>query len=106
MRAFIIVAVATVVTVAVTLTAQTNTRSIVQDRSVCLPYEPSGLTLDAVENGAWRLLRDDGAIFRLFDNREDADAGLAIAKEHTQLCYIGKSNSRPNRAAYIMEYWK
>jgi len=25
---------------------------------------------------------------------------------HTQLCYIGKDNGRPDRERYIMEYWK
>jgi hypothetical protein len=64
------------------------------------------LRLDPLQNGVWRLSRADGAIFKVFDNREDADAGLAVAKAHTQLCYIGKSNTRPNRMDYIMEYWK
>lgn len=58
--------------------------------------------------GEWNneLRRGDDAIFKLFANREDAHAGLAVAKEHTQLCYIGRGLTRPDRARYIMEYWK
>jgi hypothetical protein len=29
-----------------------------------------------------------------------------VAKEHTQLCYIGKGNTEPDRQRYIMTYWK
>jgi len=87
--------------------AQSNTKPITIGRSVCAPYDPAGLRLVEIERtGDWQLQRGDGAIFKLFATREDAEAGLAVAREHSQLCYIGKSNSRPNRANYIMEYWK
>lgn len=96
-----------VATVAATLTAQSNTRSITQGRSTCVPYDPASLKLvESQSRGDWQLQRGDGAIFKLFASREDAEAGLAVAKEHSQLCYIGKSNTRPDRAIYIMEYWK
>lgn len=96
-----------VLALAATLAAQTNTAPVVQGRSVCVPYDPAGLKLEEIAgSGTWRLLRADGAIFKLFADREDAEAGIAIAKAHTQLCYIGKSNTKPNRINYIMEYWK
>ena len=69
------------------------------------PQPPAGLKLvELPRSGDWQLLRADGAIFKLFANREDAEAGLEVAKGHTQLCYIGKSNTRSNRKDYIMEY--
>ena len=76
-------------------------------RAVCVPYNPGTLQIAEIGNsGTWRLQRDDGAIFFQFADREDAEAGLAVAKAHTQLCYIGKSNTRANRLDYIMTYWK
>jgi hypothetical protein len=93
-----------VVGVASQLTAQ---KPVASGRTICVPYDPATLQLTEVERtGTWRLQRDDGAIFKVFADREDAEAGLAVAKEHTQLCYIGKSNTRPDRQLYIMEYWK
>ena len=87
--------------------AQTNSAPATQGRSVCVPYDPLGLKIEQSGKGTdWRLIRADGAIFKVFADREDALAGLAVALEHTQLCYIGKSNTRTNRQDYIMEYWK
>lgn len=85
---------------------QTNASPRVDGRSICVPYDPAGLTITDIGGGAWDLRRADGAIFKNFDNRHDAEAGLAVARLHTQLCYIGKSNTRPDRGRYIMEYWK
>jgi len=89
------------------LAAQSNTGPVTHGRSVCVPYDPAGLKLVQLpRTGDWQLQRADGAIFKLFANREDAEAGLAVAREHTQLCYIGKGNTKPDRRNYIMEYWK
>ena len=90
--------------VAVHVAAQ---KPITAGRSVCVPYDPSTLKLTEIgSTGTWRLQRGDGAIFEQFADREDAEAGLEVAKRHTQICYIGKSNTRPNRADYVMTYWK
>ena len=89
---------------AVSLLAHKPTSS---GRAICVPYNPDTLKIAEIGNsGTWRLQRDDGAIFFQFADREDAEAGLAVAKSHTQLCYIGKSNRRANRLDYIMTYWK
>lgn len=96
-----------IVAVAVTLGAQSDTGAVTRGRSTCVPYDPSGLKLvELPGKGHWQLRRGDGAIFQTFVNREDAEAGLAVAKEHTQLCYIGKGNTEPDRQRYIMTYWK
>ena len=93
-----------VVAAAVQLAAQ---KPITTGRSVCVPYDPATLKLSEIRGtGTWRLQRDDGAIFEQFADREDAEAGLEVAKRHTHICYIGKSNTRPNREDYVMTYWK
>lgn len=61
---------------------------------------------DSSKNGHWQLSRADGTRFRTFASREDAEAGLAVARENNQLCYIGKSNTLPDRERHIMEYWR
>jgi hypothetical protein len=85
-------------------------RAIGEERRAALAEVQSslvaGLKITDIGGGAWDLRRADGAIFKNFDNRDDAEAGLAVARLHTQLCYIGKSNTRPDRGRYIMEYWK
>ena len=93
--------------VAVQLAAQTDIRPATTGRSVCVPYDPAGLKVTEIKHtGRWRLQRDDGAIFQVFADREDAEEGLRVAKRHTHICYIGKSNTLPNRENYVMTYWK
>jgi hypothetical protein len=87
-----------------TLVAQSSMSPYFDGRSVCVPYDPARLQLVQETNGTFRLQRHDGAIFRGFVDREDAEAGLAVARQYKEWCYIGKSNTRPNRLQYIMEY--
>ena len=90
-----------------TLIAQSNTKPFTIGRSTCTPYDPATLKLQEIKaTGTWRLQRGDGAILIGFANREDAEAGLEVARGFTQVCYIGKDNTRPNRRDYMMEYWK
>ena len=70
----------------------------------CIAYHPATLRLTAAAGGTWKLEREDGASFRLFANRPDADAGLAVFKEHNSLCYIGRGNGLPDRTRYVMEF--
>src|SRR6185295_16332219 len=88
-----------------TVVGQTDAGAIHDGQSICFPYNPATLQLFE-EHGDWQLNRADGARFRVFATREDAEAGLAIEKENNQLCYIGKSNTRPQRDRYVMEYWR
>ncbi len=41
----------------------------------CIPYNPATLKLEDAGSGPWTLLREDGASFRGFANRPDAEAG-------------------------------
>jgi beta-lactam-binding protein with PASTA domain len=71
----------------------------------CIAYNPS--TLRIVDEGAqgW-LLTDGRSRMLMLDNEEDARKALALAQNHTQQCFIGRNNQRPNRKDYIVEYWK
>jgi hypothetical protein len=104
MKRILVAACAALVGVGGTLLAQAGMRPFADGRSICVPYDPEKLALSQQSNGTWLLSRHDGAVFRAFVDREDAEAGLAIAKQHKQWCYIGKSNTRPDRLTYIMEY--
>jgi hypothetical protein len=104
MRQTLVLASAVLLGVTGTLAAQSGMAPYADGRSVCVPYDPARLQLVEEENGTWRLQRHDGAVFRGFVDREDAEAGLAVARQYKEWCYIGKSNTRPGRMQYIMEY--
>lgn len=73
----------------------------------CIPYDGSRLSIiDEGERG-W-LLSDDGGNHRMamFDNEPDAALGLEVARQHNQMCFIGRNNRRSNRKTYIVQYWK
>jgi C1A family cysteine protease len=69
-----------------------------------LPYDPRALRM--VDEGArgW-LLTDGRSRMKMFDNREDARNGLAVARRHTRHGFVGRDNPRPKRSTYLMEYW-
>ena len=72
----------------------------------CVPYNPA--TVGVFDRGAlgWRM-EDGNHAMVLFDNQLDANRGLIVARTAAgRLCYIGRGNSRPNRAEYIVEYWR
>lgn len=104
MRKILVLASAVLLGVTGTLVAQSSMAPYTDGRSICVPYDPARLQLVQETNGTWRLQRHDGAIFRGFVDREDAEAGLGIARQYKEWCYIGKSNTSPNRLQYIMEY--
>jgi hypothetical protein len=72
----------------------------------CTPYEAASLRLTASTNSTWLLERNDGARIRAFANRADADAGLAVFKQHREWCLIGRGNTfpEPSHSEYIMEF--
>ena len=108
MGRFVGITVAVILVCALAMVAgQSNTRPYTDGRSSCTPFDPGTLKVVEVRDGTdWQLRRGDGAILKVFANRADADAGLAVARNHSQLCYIGKNNGRPSRERYMMEYWK
>jgi len=71
----------------------------------CIPYNPASLSI--IDQGANGWLLTDGTIaMRLFDTQADAQLGLQVAQAHTQQCFIGRSNTRPEHSRYVWEYWQ
>lgn len=71
----------------------------------CIQYNPYTLQIEDKGEKGWRLT--DGRIWlQILDNREDAEAALALAQQHNYQCFIGRNNRRPDRVRYILEYWK
>lgn len=70
----------------------------------CRSYNPANIRI--VDEGAngW-LLTDGISRMDILDNLEDAEQALGLAREHSSRCFIGRGNNRPNRRAYILEYW-
>src|ERR1700741_3973170 len=54
---------------------------------------------------AWFLV-DNLSRMLMSASQTDAQNALAVAKRHTAQCFIGRGNARPNRADYIVGYWK
>ena len=76
-------------------------------REDCIRYNPEALEVIYEGERGW-LLTEDGGRHRMLglDNKEDAEAALALAKRHKAMCFIGRNNRRPNRRDYIVQYWK
>ena len=70
----------------------------------CLAHDPNALS--AVDRGAdgWLVMGSGVEAIKLFDTYNDAQAALNVMRNYNQHCYIGRTNTRPNRTAYITEY--
>ena len=71
----------------------------------CLPYDVGSLQIQDEGKSGW-LLTDGRSRMLTLDNKEDAEAALALAKRHKAHCFIGRNNRRPDRCRYIVDYWK
>lgn len=74
----------------------------------CLGYNPNNLTIVQVNdaNGTWWSLRDGSMWMEAYSTEAGAVRGLRMAQQHSSQCFIGRSNGRANRYAYILEYWR
>lgn len=73
-------------------------------REDCLRYDPRNLRIEQYKD-YWQLT-DGRMIMEIFDNKEDAENGMKVAKRHTYQCFIGRNNKRSNRKDFIFTYWK
>jgi hypothetical protein len=82
-----------------------NPGATAQPGDDCVSYNPA--TVGVFDRGAmgWRL-EDGSHAMVLFDNQADANRGLMVARAFSNLCFIGRNNTRPNRADYIVQYWR
>jgi hypothetical protein len=70
----------------------------------CIPYDPANLELEDLGEVGWRINSGSSAL-KLYDTRDDAELGMLIVERHTQLCFIGRSNERDDRFAYLHDFW-
>jgi len=71
----------------------------------CIAYDPNDLRI--VDEGANGFVLTSGNMrMAMLDNHADAGKALALARQHTHQCFVGRNNPRPDRAAYIMQYWR
>jgi hypothetical protein len=70
----------------------------------CISYNPGNVAI--VDRGSYWQLVDGSMMMQIFATQSDALAGLALARAHSQQCFIGRSNPKPDRYRYITEYWK
>ncbi|HZM84530.1 MAG TPA: hypothetical protein VFC19_53095 [Candidatus Limnocylindrales bacterium] len=71
----------------------------------CLTYRTTSLRI--VNEGAKGWLLTDGASrMDILDSAQDANNALVLARRFSKQCFIGRGNNRPDRKAYIVEYWR
>lgn len=72
--------------------------------SDCIPYDPATLSIEDLGATGWRLNSSTSAMV-LTDTQADAQKVLALARLHTQQCFIGRDNHRSDRFQYIANFW-
>jgi hypothetical protein len=71
----------------------------------CIGYDP---TIASIKYTAsiplWQVMSGNSALLA-FKQSGDATAGLALVKAYKKICFIGRNNTRADRARYILTYW-
>jgi hypothetical protein len=71
----------------------------------CIAYRTASLRI--VDQGATGWLLTDGlSRMNVLDNQQDAANALTLARQFSRQCFIGRNNTRPDRTAYIVQYWQ
>ena len=71
----------------------------------CVTYNPTTVTISyAAPTQTWSIVDGTQGLL-VFKRQADADAGLALAKSYKKHCWIGRTNTRSNHGAYVMDYW-
>jgi hypothetical protein len=73
----------------------------------CSAYDPSHISILDEAAGSSLIYPFETSFSRMasFDTHADAVNGLALYQRFSSVCYVGRHNSRANRAAYIFPYW-
>jgi hypothetical protein len=72
----------------------------------CVTYDPAALRLVNIGADGFQLVEGTSRALALLDDEADARNALTWAKAFTQLCFIGRDNTRPDRSRYIVGYWQ
>jgi hypothetical protein len=70
----------------------------------CLKLEPAELKV--VSEGYQWIVADKRSTLMTFNLERDARLALQVAQHFRQMCFVGRSNSRPNRQDFITVSWK
>jgi hypothetical protein len=70
----------------------------------CVSYDPAAVGIEDLGADGWQLTGGLSALLR-FDTEVDAQMGLAVAGNHTMLCFVGRGNTQPDPSRYIHEFW-
>ena len=76
----------------------------IADEPDCGKY--SAQELVSKSNGDRYLLVSGPRLLASVPDAQDASALLAILRQYSYQCFIGRGNKRANRLAYIFEYWR
>jgi hypothetical protein len=88
-------------------TAVTTTTVVVLPSFVtedCVTYDPGTVGIEGLGADGWQLTGGLGGVL-LFDTESDARMGLAVAGNHTMLCFLGRGNTQPDPSRYVHEFW-
>jgi hypothetical protein len=66
----------------------------------CIAYDVATLVVEDLGDDGWRLDAGASALL-LYDTEKDALRGLAVAQNHTELCFIG----RGAQPYFVHEFW-
>lgn len=79
----------------------------------CLAYDPAQVQAGQILRGdvGWSVFEPSPSpnivhLMFILDTKAQAEQVVAIAKQHTRVCFIGRSNNRPNRQDYVFSYFK
>jgi hypothetical protein len=71
----------------------------------CVSYDPTTASIKYTASlTLWQIVTSNSTPLA-FKRQVDAEAGLALVKAYKKHCFIGRGNTRPDRARYIMDYW-
>lgn len=74
-------------------------------RTDAIGYNPNNVVATDLNKDGWRL--QDGKHWMLIaHDMNDALAMLRVVERNSRICFIGRNNTRPNRADYIMTYFE
>ncbi len=73
----------------------------------CITYNPDNVTV-VYQSGVFSV-NDGGTVIMRLNGQQGSDTGakgLALAQRYHRHCFIGRQNSRPDRATYTFDYWR
>ena len=71
----------------------------------CIDYDPGVLKVGRAGAAGWAVTDGHTPLLTL-DTKSDAQRGLALVQRYRRHCFLGRSNTHPNRSDYVIEYWE